>query len=260
VRKTVDKRDRISRGKREKSRFILPAPVTLTVSAGSYPKKLRLDGVLSAEPLYAIGNLNLLNLPGVAVIGSRYCSHRGFDLATRIAGAIAESGFTVVSGYAKGTDTAAHLGALQCHGSTIFVLPLGISHFRLKRELKELVTSLNFLALSQFPPKQPWFVSAAMKRNRLICALADAVLVIEAGEGGGTAEGARVAKELGKPLYVIQYTSPPPSAVGNQVLISQLSAHPIRSWRDVMGLIENLHQRSSNSLARWSAPVQESLF
>jgi len=239
---------------------ILPPPVMLRESDVSYPKKINECGLRGLRYLHAIGNLDILDLPAVAIIGSRKCSDKGIELASKIAATISQAGIAIVSGYARGIDTAAHLGALQCDGFTVFVLPFGIYHFRIKRELRAFSDVSKFLALSQFPAKQRWFASAAMQRNRLICALADAIVVIEAGETGGTVEGARAAKELGKRIYVIKYASPPPTAIGNQKLLSELSAHPLSNWHEVIEFIGHLKARRSEFLTRYPKPIQESLF
>ncbi|MHB8756353.1 MAG: DNA-processing protein DprA [Candidatus Acidiferrales bacterium] len=80
--------------------------------------------------------------------------------------------------------------------------------------------------------------SAAMKRNEVVCGLADCVIIIEADEAGGTVEAARTARALGKRLYIVDFKDPAPSAAGTAHLISILHAHPLKSLRDVTLLIE----------------------
>lgn len=220
----------------------LGEPVHVFSDDTRFPGKL-LTYERRPKELYAAGNLTLSDRPSVAIVGSRHSSEHGLDVATRIARAVAEAGVVVVSGYAKGVDTAAHLAALEARGDTVFVLPFGFKHFHVKRELKPLVNSEHVLAISQFPFGQPWFASAAMKRNEVVCRLADCVIVIEAGESGGTVEAARTASALGKRLYVVDFKDPAPSAAGNANLISSLHAQPIRSLRDVMLLIRELTNR-----------------
>jgi DNA processing protein len=190
------------------------------------------------KELSAVGNLSLSNRPSAAIVGSRHSSERGLEIAARIAQVLAEAGIVVVSGYAKGVDTAAHRAALEAGGNTILVLAFGFRHFHVKKELKHLVNPEHVLAVSQFPFGQPWFASAAMKRNEIVCGLADSVIVIEAGESGGTVEAARTASALGKRLYIVDFKVPAASAAGNAYLISALNAHPLRSLRDVMLLVQ----------------------
>jgi DNA processing protein len=238
----------------------LPAPLRVDLSDRAAPPRLREHARNIASSFEVMGNLDILNQPTVAIIGSRHSSDKGLNLAARIAAAVAAVGGSVASGYAKGVDTAAHLGALRSQGTTVFVLPFGISHFTIKTELRDYVTSSNFLAVSQFLTRQPWFANAAMKRNRLICAIADAVVVVEAGESGGTVDGARVAVEMKRPLYIVRYSSAPSSASGNEILLSQLPSHPLSTWRDVSGLIENLRTNSPKLEAAEFPERQEVLF
>ena len=111
----------------------------------------------------------------------------------------------VVSGYAKGVDTEAHLSALTAGGSTVAVLAEGIADFRLKQSYGGLPDgALNrLLVISQFPPRQRWTAGAAMTRNQVIVGLGDAVVVVEAGAGGGTLRAGETALQTGKQLWVL---------------------------------------------------------
>lgn len=233
----------------------LGEPVPLSPSDARFPPKLLHLHHIPKE-LYAAGNLDLFTRPGVAFVGSRHASQHGLETADRIARAVAEANLVVISGYAKGVDTAAHRAALEANGDTIFVLPFGFKHFHLKRELKPVAQPERILAVSQFPFGQPWFASAAMKRNETVCGLADSVVVIEAGESGGTVEAAKTARALGKRLYVVDFRVPAPSAAGNAFLISALHANPLRSLRDVMLLIEG----TPNGSQGFNAGAQTALF
>jgi len=106
-----------------------------------------------------------------------------------------------------------HLGALEADGSTIIVLAEGITHFRKKRAFSGLrFDEENVLAVSQFPPTQPWTAGAAMTRNAVIAGLSQAMLVVEAGEKGGTLNAGLQAIEMGRPVYAIAYADDPPPA------------------------------------------------
>ena len=236
----------------------LGEPIRVFSDESRYPVKLF---SLKQPPreLYAAGNFAIIGRPSVAIVGSRHSSEHGLQTAARIARTVAEAGIVVISGYAKGVDTAAHLAALEAHGDTIFILPFGFKHFHVKRELKPFVNPDHALAISQFPFGQPWFASAAMKRNEIVCGLADCVIVIEAGESGGTVEAARTARALGKRLYIVDFKDPAPSAAGNAYLISTLHAHPVRSLRDVMLLIQETANGPHN-LERNCLSAQPALF
>jgi DNA processing protein len=239
----------------------LPAlgePVRVSSDDSRFPPKL-LGLKQPPKELYAAGNLALSNRPSVAIVGSRHSSEHGLETTSRIARAVAEAGIVVISGYAKGVDTAAHVAALEASGDTVFVLPFGFKHFHVKRELKPLVSREHVLAISQFAFGQPWFASAAMKRNEVVCGLADCVIVIEAGESGGTVEAARTARALDKRLYIVEFKQPAPSAVGNAHLISTLQAQPIRSLRDIILLIQET-ANGNLRLERGELSAQPTLF
>lgn len=240
------------------SKPTLGEPICLASNDTRFPTKLL---TLKHPPreLYAAGNVALASRQSAAIVGSRHSSERGLETAARIARAVAEAGIVVISGYAKGVDTAAHRAALEAGGDTVLVLPFGFKHFHVKRELKSLVNPEHVLAISQFPFGQPWFSSAAMKRNEIVCGLADAVIVIEASESGGTVEAARTARLLGKGLYIVDFKEPAPSAVGNSYLISTLHAHPLRSLRDVMLLIQET-ARGTHEFERNRSNAQTALF
>lgn len=189
----------------------------LDPGADAYPKQLLQR--LSAPPwlFYRGGRprpLRLLQRPGVAIVGSRDASPVGLRCAEGLALRLARRGMNVISGYARGVDRMAHYGALQARrGGTTIVLSEGILHFAPKGELREVDGwEQRTLLLSQFPPTAPWRASQAMARNRLLCALADLVVVIEAGperdaqgKRSGTFHSGKTALELGVPLFVVEY-------------------------------------------------------
>ncbi len=158
--------------------------------------------------------LRLLQRPGVAIVGARNASPLGLRCAERIAQGLAQRGVNVISGYARGVDRMAHLGALKArYGGTTIVLSEGILHFAPKGELRQMDGwERRTLILSQFLPTAPWRASQAMARNQLICALSDVVVVIESGperdargKRSGTFHSGRTALEQGVPLFVIEY-------------------------------------------------------
>lgn len=182
-----------------------------------WPRQL---DVLSSPPayLFARGNLELLRAPAIGMCGSRRASERGLEAARLCGETVAERGWHVVSGYAKGVDTETHLAALRVGGNTVIVLAEGIAHFRRKRAFDGL--PFNFrtaLVLSQFPPTQRWTAGAAMTRNGLIVTLGRALVVIEAGEKGGTLAAGRQALGLRQPVFALEFSDGP--RLGNQQLL-----------------------------------------
>jgi len=158
------------------------------------------------------GAIELLNREiKVAIVGSRKASEKGVECARLLAKEFGSQGVVVVSGYALGIDTAAHQGALEeGDGATIIVLAEGINRFN-PQKLKDIPNwRERTLVLSQFGPDAKWSSTNAMMRNEIICQLADAVIVVEAGpekdESGkmsGSFQAGKTALRLGVPLFVI---------------------------------------------------------
>jgi DNA processing protein len=186
----------------------------------SYPSALKdLFGHFAAPDVFFLGNLDLLNRQAVGFCGSRSVSEAGIRVAEDCAQQLVRMGVVVVSGYAKGVDAVAHSTALRSGGATIVVLPEGIEHFRIKRELSNLWDWNRILVVSQFEPNAIWRADRAMERNKLIVSLSDATIVIEAGSTGGTLNAGMTALRLLKPLFVANYTSVDVTAPGNALLM-----------------------------------------
>jgi putative DNA methylase len=200
----------------------------LAIGAPGYPAELRKQLGEDAPPiLFYWGNLDILGKLAVGFTGARDVSQQGLEATADIAGQLAKLAINVVSGHARGTDATAHRSALQVGGVTTMVLAEGILNFSMRAELKALANPDRMLVLSQFSPRLPWRVHNAMTRNAVICAIADAMVLIESGLRGGTFEAGKTALRLGKPLYVLEYANPPESATGNQYFFDQ-GAQPVR--------------------------------
>ncbi|HEX3000378.1 MAG TPA: DNA-processing protein DprA, partial [Armatimonadota bacterium] len=155
------------------------------------------------------GDLELLGGKTVMVCGARDASPEGLDLAYRCGRLLADSGVTVASGYARGVDMAAHRGAFEAGGNTVAILPYGLARFRVHRDLEESFDPGRFLAISELGPWGVFTAHAALRRNKLLAALSDAVIVVEPGETGGTWYSAEKASEMGKPLFFLNIFSLP---------------------------------------------------
>ena len=169
----------------------------IDLTAADLPAQLRVFGAAStgAHTLDLYGSAELLTVAGVGLCGSRDASEDGIALARAAGAAAAELGVPLISGYARGVDTAGHVGALAAGGSTIAVLPEGIERFRLREEYRELGSDLEdgLTVVSPFDRGAGWSVQRAMGRNALICALSAVLVVVEPGESGGTIAAAREA-------------------------------------------------------------------
>lgn len=178
------------------------------------------------QKIYCMGNFGLLDIPGAGFCGSRKASPAGIAVAEDCALQIAESGYPVISGYASGVDMAAHKAALAAGGTTVIVLPEGIDHFRIKKEVTECWDWNRILVISQFAPEMRWTVFRAMGRNQVIIALSRAMIVIEAGEKGGTFAAGLASLKEKCPLFVVDYDDNA-HACGNRTLL-QKGGHSLR--------------------------------
>ena len=223
-----------------------------------YPK--RLNDVLgdSAPPiLYVSGNRQLLDKPSAGFCGSRLASSQGIGIARQTARLLAQESIDVVSGYAKGVDIATHSGALEAGGTTTIVLAEGILHFRLKeKELPWLGDDpmSRILVISEFAPRLPWKAHNAMTRNRTICALSDALVVIESGMEGGTFDAGNAALKLGVPLFCVKYAQPLESALGNAYFLEH-GAIPLQRSPDGYPNVATLIRTVRNKSARHKSNV-----
>lgn len=198
----------------------LPNLRAVDPSDPEYPSSVNLLFAPKQPPtLYFAGNLAILERAGIGVCGSRKSSEKGIETVRDCADQIARAGGPVVSGNAAGIDVAAHRAALEAGGNTILVLPEGIHHFRVRKDLRDVWDWSRVLVVSQFEPDAAWSVYRAMDRNRLIIALSRAMIVVEAGESGGTVNAGLSTLKAGKPLYVAVYENMPDNAPGNEKLL-----------------------------------------
>ncbi|MDD2889209.1 MAG: DNA-processing protein DprA [bacterium] len=142
----------------------------------------------------------------IAIIGARNASRVGLNKALEFGKYFAHKGFSIVSGYAKGIDTYAHLGAIIGGGKTIMVLPVGVLNFVVHKELEYMREKLfsQSIIFSEFYPSAGWLTGQAMLRNRRISELSKAVVVIEPGVKGGTIATTKWAKKLNKPIFIYE--------------------------------------------------------
>jgi DNA processing protein len=188
--------------------------------------------------------------PRVAIVGTRAASPMGIVDATEIAGFCARAGITVVSGLAIGIDGAAHAGALDAGGLTVGVVATGLDvtyprrHARLYDRVREhgVIVGENEYGTRPLPWRFPI-------RNRIIAALADAVVVVEATQTGGARITADDACRFGRDVYVVPGSRRNPAAVGCNALILD-GAKPLLEPADVLFAIG----RGGTAEGGWSAP------
>lgn len=198
----------------------MPEPVKLDRGDNRYPSRLLEHyGSKAPEHLFCLGNLRLFSAQGVGFCGSRKSSAKGLETVSDCASQAAAARVVVVSGNAAGVDQVAHYQALKSSGSTILVLPEGIENFRIRKELKDVWDWQRVLVVSQFKPTAIWRAYQAMERNKTIIGLSGAMIVIEAGETGGTLAAGQQTLKANLPLFVAQYENEHAEAKGNLLLI-----------------------------------------
>jgi len=199
----------------------------------AYPERLHnLLGNNIPPILYSYGNLKILNKKGAAVLGDSSISSRGEFIAYMAAKELVSHGITVISGFAKGADITAHRSALEYGGDTIAMLPSGILKLSIPEMIKPVYDEERFLAVSSFYPEAAADKFNAFIRNRTICALSRAVLIVESPESGGIFEAAKSAHSLKVPLYTVEYSEYPESALGNKKILAELEAFPVRGKKN----------------------------
>lgn len=177
--------------------------------AGDYPAKLR-DARHPVELLYYRGAWEITETRCVAVVGSREASPDGIRRAERLARELVDRDFTVVSGLAKGVDSAAHRGAMANGGRTISVVgtPLGSCYPKENADLQEEIAR-DHLLISQVPVLR--YAKQAPQHNRLffpernvtMSALTEGTIIVEAGDTSGTLTQARAALHQGRKLFIL---------------------------------------------------------
>lgn len=186
------------------------------------------------------GHLMPLDDLAISVVGTRSPTREGSELAGRLAGAIVSEGFTVVSGLARGIDTAAHQGALARDGRTIAVLGSGIRVIT-PPENEELAQQIKRQGaiLSELPPSTPPSVPSLMARNRLTSLLGRATVVVESGLTGGSLATAQSARQQGRLVCAVNWPLRRPETEGTRQLLAE-GARPIQSPVDIPALCQDL--------------------
>jgi len=206
----------------------------VTLEDAGYPGRLK--NLPDPPPfLYVRGRIEPEDAAAVAVVGSRRATSYGLRVAERIGGGLAEAGLTVVSGMARGIDTAAHRGAMASGGRTIGVLGSGIDvvYPKENRRMFERVAESGAL-VSEFPFGAPPQAHHFPIRNRIISGLSSAVVVVEAARDSGSLITARLAAdELGLPVCAVPGPITSPTSEGCNDLIYD-GAPPVRYVQDVV--------------------------
>ena len=205
----------------------------VTIGDPRYPQPLR---EIFDPPilLFARGRVELLNTLGLGVVGTRRPTPYGLAVAERIADDLAHAGLTIVSGMARGIDTAAHKGALSRGGDTVAILGCG-ADVVYPQENKKLAGEIaaRGLIVSEFPMGAVAFPQNFPIRNRIISGISVGVLVVEGAQYSGSAITAKLAIDQGREVFAIPGNITSKLSWGPNLLIKQ-GARLVQDWNDVV--------------------------
>lgn len=183
--------------------------------------------------LFYQGNLDILELPKIAVVGSRDCSQEGTKVLEKI---IKELGnqYIIVSGLARGIDTSAHMSSLKFGGSTIAVIGNGLDYFYPKEnKVLQNYLSKNHLVLSEYGPNQSPLKFHFPERNRIIAGLSKGILIIEAKLRSGSLITCERGLEEGRDIFAVPGSTLSGYSEGCHQLIKE-GAYCVTSGQDIL--------------------------
>jgi DNA processing protein len=199
----------------------------------TYPPRLK---EIYDPPLivYVRGDPQILMKPGVAVVGTRHPTPYGSGMAERLASDLAAQGLVIISGMARGVDSAAHRGAISVKGKTVAVFGTGVDVIYPKENsrLSEQILGLGGALISEFPLGTFAAPQNFPIRNRIISGMSLGVLVVEAAEYSGTRITARMAIEQDRDVFAVPGNVTSKNSWGPNTLIKQ-GAKLVATWEDV---------------------------
>jgi len=232
---TIIARDLRPRAEAEINRVRKLGSDILILDDGNYPALLR---EIFDPPIviYVKGAWEeCLDLPCVAIVGSRKSSTYGHNAALMLSRDLAQRGVTIVSGFARGIDAAAHRGALEGGGRTVAVLGTGIDRVypRDHGKLAEEILGNRGALVTQFPLGTPPVSENFPYRNRIISGLSLGTVVIEAAENSGSLITARLAIEQNREVFAVPGNITSRNSFGTNYLIKGAGAKLVQQWQDV---------------------------
>jgi len=205
----------------------------LSASDPLYPRRLK---EIYDPPivLYARGDAEQLNKAGIAMVGTRHPTPYGSGMAERLACDLAAQGLVIISGMARGVDTASHRGAISAKGKTVAVFGTGVDVIYPKENsrLAEQILSFGGALISEFPLGTAAFPQNFPIRNRILSGMSCGVLVVEAAEYSGTRITARLALEQNRDVFAVPGNVTNKNSWGPNTLIKQ-GAKLVATWEDV---------------------------
>ncbi len=254
---------------KERKRVAEAGACFVTRQCAEYPGRL-LEIYDPPAVLWVRGNVELMQWPGIAVVGTRSPSPYGAGMAELLSRDLANRGLAIFSGMARGVDTAAHKGTLEAGGRTLAVWGTGIDvvYPKENKRLAESILSAGGTIVSEFPMGTFPAPQNFPIRNRTLSGMSVGVLVIEAAEYSGTRITARCAMEQNRDVYAVPGNVTNKNSWGPNTLIKQ-GAKLTATWEDVwedlpsdirLQLEDAQEQRAANASPESKARGTASLF
>ncbi len=207
--------------------------VLITVGDPRYPGALR-EIFDPPTVLFVCGRLDLLQSLMLAVVGTRRATPYGLAAAERLSADLSHAGLTIVSGMARGIDTAAHRGALAAGGGTVAVLGCGVDVvYPIENKKLAAELAVKGTIVSEFPMGSVAFPQNFPIRNRIISGMSLGVMVVEGAQYSGSAITAKLAMDQGREVFAVPGNITSKLSWGPNLLIKQ-GARLVQDWNDVV--------------------------
>jgi DNA processing protein len=220
-------------GREEMARASDAGVAVVSLDDPRYPERLK---EIYDPPLvlYVRGDPELLAKPGIAVVGTRHPTPYGSGMAERLACDLAGQGLVIISGMARGVDTASHRGAISAKGKTVAVFGTGVDVIYPKENsrLSEQILAFGGALISEFPMASFAAPQNFPIRNRILSGMSVGVLVVEAAEYSGTRITARLALEQNRDVFAVPGNVTNKNSWGPNTLIKQ-GAKLVATWEDI---------------------------
>ena len=217
----------------------------ITFNEANYPSQLK--EIADPPPvLFIRGNMDLLFLPQIAIVGSRNPTSLGEETAFNFAKTLSRHGYVITSGLALGIDAASHRGALNAKGYTIAVAGTGLDRVY-PAQHRDLATEIvnTGAMVSEFPPGTTAKANHFPRRNRIISGLCQGLLVVEAAKQSGSLITARMALEQNREVFAIPGSIHNPLARGCNALIRD-GAKLVETTQDILEELNQYYQEDKD--------------
>lgn len=222
--------------------------IKIDIENKHYPHRLR---TIENAPksIYAVGNIDILNNEGIAVIGSRNNTEYGKKWCKYFTEKLLEYDLSIISGMALGIDSIAHNTCLENKGKTIAVLPSGFDNIYPEENIKlfEEITKKGGVVISEYDPKTKVKSQYCLERNRIVSGLAIATLVIEAQFRSGTSVTAGYTEEQKKMVFCLPSSLDNKKGIGTNNLIKK-GAILVTEINDIISKFDFLMQRKPKKI------------